>query len=140
MAELAGKFAGVVLVTVPAESVQPLLADLETLQAEGLLEVTAEQAKSTSGDGTTRLLSLELVGQDHPGIVHDISHVLASHNISIDELETEVSPAPQGGNLFTARASLEFPADVSVEDVRAALEDVAHDLMVDLELSADANP
>ena len=139
MAERAGKFAGVVLVTVPASSVQPLLNDLETLRAEGLLQITAEQASTDSTDEATQRLSLELVGQDHPGIVHDISEVLASRNISIDELETEVGSAPQGGSLFTARASLELRADVSIDDLKAALEDVAHDLMVDLELSSDKN-
>jgi glycine cleavage system regulatory protein len=80
---------------------------------------------------------LELIGQDHPGIVHEISHVLAMQNISIEELETSVAPAPQGGNLFIANAVLELRDGSDLEALRAALEAVAHDLMVDLDLIVD---
>ena len=79
-----------------------------------------------------RLVGLDLVGQDHPGIVHDVSAALAGVGVSIDELETEVSPAPQGGDLFTARALLELPDGLDVDEVRAAVEAVTPDLMVDI--------
>ncbi len=135
LAELAGKFAGIVLVQISDAAVDALLGDLEALETQGLLAITAELAAApavvdTSGSQVT----LELTGQDHPGIVHEISHVLAQQGISIDELETAVAPAPQGGNLFLANAVLELPAGTDLASVRDALEAVAHDLMVDLAL------
>ena len=139
MAELAGKFAGIVLVTVPITNATALMADLEELEAHGVLEITAEQAAPDQGGQDAQRCSLELVGQDHPGIVHEVSHVLAGRNVSIDELETEVTPAPQGGQMFTARASLDVPAGIAIDEIRSALEAVAHDLMVDLELSVEPN-
>jgi len=135
LAELAGKFAGIVLVDIAEASVEPLLASLEELDADGLLAITAELAGAEpDGDDATTQVSLELTGADHPGIVHQISRALAELQVSIDELETAVVPAPQGEMLFIANAVLELPPGTGVEAVRAALEAVAADLMVDLEL------
>lgn len=137
LAELAGKFAGIVLVEVADESVEALLADLEMIEAQGLLAITAERAQPMGDPPGSTHVVLELTGQDHPGIVHEISHVLAIQGVSIDELETSVTPAPQGGNLFSARAVLELPQGRDVESLRDALEAVANDLMVDLDLIGD---
>lgn len=137
LAELAGKFAGIVLVDVADDAVEPLLQALEALEADSLLAITAERAAAPpAAEGATHV-SLELTGADHPGIVHQISHALATLNVSIDELETAVTPAPQGGQLFIANAILELPAGTDLDQVRGALESVALDLMVDLELVSD---
>ncbi|MGY9083282.1 MAG: glycine cleavage system protein R [Acidimicrobiales bacterium] len=137
LTELAGKFAGIVLVQVPDSSVEAMLDELGAIETQGLLAITAERATATETSGTASQVVLELIGQDHPGIVHEISHVLAMQNISIEELETSVAPAPQGGNLFIANAVLELRDGSDLEALRAALEAVAHDLMVDLDLIVD---
>lgn len=135
MAELAGKFAGIVLVTAPDSVVEALSNDLEGLEAEGLFEIQVERASDAAAQSsrTTRVL-LELVGQDHPGIVYEVSNALAQKNVSIDELETQVEDAPMGGKLFKATAALEVPKGLSLEDVNDALEAISYDLMVDLQL------
>jgi glycine cleavage system regulatory protein len=82
-----------------------------------------------------RTLELELVGQDRPGIVRDISRALAELGISIRELETEVSSAAMSGeHLFTARAVLQVPRDIATAELRGVLEALANELMVDVEL------
>ena len=81
-------------------------------------------------------LTLSVIGQDHPGIVHEISEKLASLKVSIDQLETEVVPAPQGGRLFRARAELEAPVDIDRAALESQLEAVAHDLMVEVDVQA----
>lgn len=143
MAELAGTFAGIVVVTMPETSVDGLAADLERIESDGLLHVSLAVADGQAlvGEGRRQTapadtkLDLKLVGQDHPGIVHEISQALASRNVSIEELETTVVPAPMGGHLFEAEATLQAPAGVGLEDVQDLLEAVAQDLMVDLDLS-----
>ncbi len=134
MAELAGKFAGVVEVNVADAESESLLADLDQIRADGLLHITAEHASSDSAAAPASVVELRLVGQDHPGIVHEISKALAQRKVSIDELQTETIPAPQGGYLFQANARLELPADVSPEDLENDLEALAHDLMVELDV------
>lgn len=139
MARLAGKFAGIVLVAVPDDRADALTRALEPLGADGLLSVTAERSHAdTDGPvGATRL-SLDLVGADRPGIVHDITRVLAAHHVSIEELHTGTRPAPMSGDmLFEARATMVAPATVAVDELRSVLEQLANELMVDIALSTD---
>ena len=139
MAELAGKFAGIVQATVGDSKATELIDALESLEAKGLLHITAAvaAADTASNAPTGDRIRLNLVGQDHPGIVHEVSGVLAANAVSIDELETETVPAPQGGSLFKATAVLELPEGLSADTLHDALEAVAHDLMVDLYLEHD---
>jgi glycine cleavage system regulatory protein len=135
MAELAGKFAGIVLVTVPDERVDDLVASLDRLRADGLLDVRAERATPGTHPSTTRF-QLDLVGSDRPGIVREISRALAACGASIDELSTATRDAPMaGGVLFEAHAVVHLSPDVDPGQVQAALEAVANELMVDLRLS-----
>jgi glycine cleavage system regulatory protein len=135
MAELAGKFAGIVLVVVPDDQVEAFTAAMGPLH--GLLDVTVQRATGEAeAEGTTRL-TLELLGSDHPGIVSDISAALAAHGISIESLVTDTREAPMAGTmLFEARAELELPAGTDIEVLRAALEDLASELMVDIDLGS----
>lgn len=136
MAHLAGKFAGILRINVPQSRVAKLTQALESLNETGL-QVAVEQGRETAPP-TRRILHLELVGQDHPGIVHDIAHALAASRISIEELTTETRSASMGGGtLFEARASLAVPESVSLEDVRASLEALADELMVDIHLEQE---
>lgn len=140
MAQLAGKFAGIVLVDVPSGAVDALRGDLDALGAGGLLAVAVtpagdgEVGPSAPGDPGTPLM-LHLIGHDQPGIVREVSEALATHDVTIDELRTSVSDAPMaGGLLFRADAIVRVPDSVGEDAVRAALEAIAAHLMVDLEL------
>lgn len=136
MARLAGKFAGIVVVTVPDEHVDALGASLEAVQALGLLDVRVAIASSNSTSRESTMLQLHLVGQDRPGIIRDIASALAARNISIEELETSASSAPMSAEqLFEAHATLRLPADVDLDALRAALEGIANELMVDLDVN-----
>lgn len=140
MARLGGKFAGIVMITVPNRSAPALLADLEPLERDGLLDITVETANPEAGSGPSIELLLDLVGLDRPGIVHDVSHALASRQVSIEELQTETASAPMaGGMLFRASARLRAPADVSIDELRSALEDLANELLIEIDLTEDLN-
>jgi glycine cleavage system regulatory protein len=55
--------------------------------------------------------------------------------VNVEELTTDRSSAPMSGDmLFSARARLHAPADLDLAVLRAGLERIAHDLMVDLSL------
>lgn len=135
MARLAGKFAGIVCLEVPAESIAALEAELELLDAEGL-RLTIEHGQAQA---EPRSFALELVGLDRPGIVRDISAVLARHRISIDELETDIEQAAMSGELlFRAQARLLLPDEAALAALRADLEALADELMVDLAVDTDS--
>lgn len=138
LTQLAGKFAGIVLVTAPDASTDAFIADLEPLREQGLLDITAARATREERSDAVRRLSLHIVGVDQVGIVHDVSHTLASLGVSIENLETTTSSAPMSGEtLFTADAVIAVPPSTSAEAVAEALERLAHQLMVDIELHTD---
>jgi glycine cleavage system regulatory protein len=135
MSRMAGKFAGIVRADVPAERAGELAAALAALEARGL-RVVVEDSGVAKQPGGLRGLRLELVGDDHPGIVRDVSHALAQRGINVEELSTECISAPMSGEpLFKATADLRIPADLSIDELRATLEELAHDLMVDITLA-----
>jgi glycine cleavage system regulatory protein len=136
LSRLAGKFAGIVLVTVPNERVGALVAELTGLTAEGL-QVVVERTDEPAEQESQRL-GLELLGADRPGIVAEISSALAERDVSIEELSTDVRDAPMaGGALFEARAVLVAPSSLSTDQLREVLEALADELMVDVTLSDD---
>jgi glycine cleavage system regulatory protein len=134
MARLAGQFAGIVHVQVADEQVEALVAAMRGLDAAGLrVDVTPA---ASPGPAAGRVLALELVGQDKPGIVRDVSRALAERGVGIEEFESEVaSGAMSGEALFRARARLRVPDSVSADELRRAMEALANELMVDLELA-----
>ncbi|MGD8345700.1 MAG: ACT domain-containing protein [Lysobacterales bacterium] len=134
MLSLAGQFAGILLAELPEERSDAFLDALSALQADGI-HVTARTAPGSSEDNDTRAVALELVGQDRPGIVHDISEVLARHAVNVHELETTVQSASMSGErLFLAHARVFIPAATDTDKLREELEDLANELMVDLSL------
>ncbi len=135
MAHLAGKFAGIVQITVPDARADALIGALQPLEQGGLLTITVARADHGSDRSHQRVMTLSLVGQDRQGIVHDVSHALAAVGANIQELETSTSDAPMsGGTLFHANATLAVPDAVSAEELRSVLEDLANELMVDIDL------
>ena len=135
LAELAGKFAGIVVVGVPAERVDELTAALGEL--DGLLEVSAhpgiEDLAGVSEDPGSRRLTVDLLGNDHPGIVREVSSVLSRHDLSIETMTTGTREAPMaGGLLFEAHVVVRVPAESDTAALRADLERLAAELLVDI--------
>lgn len=134
LSRLGGKFAGIVLVSVPETEVDALVAELSALDG---LQVLAERTAEPDARESLRF-QLELLGDDHPGIVAEISASLAESHVSIEELTTDVREAPMsGGTFFEARAVLVAPPSTDTESLRYQLEAIAKDLMVDVRLSDD---
>jgi glycine cleavage system regulatory protein len=133
MAHLAEKFAGIAKVEIPAGKVLSFKKALMALEAEGF-RVTVEEAKVGAPPGGT-MLTLDLMGPDHPGIVHDISHCLAERGVSVEEMETDIRQAPMGGGtLFYAQARVRSPTSLNEQELRDALEGLTAALMVDITL------
>ena len=88
MSRLGGQFAGILRVEVPSENESPLVAALKKLESRGLAVVVhPDQPKPLPT--STRQSVLEIVGQDRPGIVREISHALAGFGVNVEELPTE---------------------------------------------------
>jgi glycine cleavage system regulatory protein len=135
MSRLGGHFAGILRVEVPGENEPALVAGLKKLESRGLTVVVhPDQPKPIPA--SPRQSVLEIVGQDRPGIVREISHALASFGVNVEELHTEcASAAMSGETLFKARARLSLPESCDTAQIREKLERIAADLIVEVSLA-----
>lgn len=133
MTELAGVFAGVALVRLPEDGAESFPAAFEPLREQGLLEVLLRPAVDELAPEAPTV-ALDVVGADRPGIVHEVSHLLASLGVGIVDLQTwSESAAMAGGDLFRATALVRLPDGVTAHDLTDALEELPDNLMVDLD-------
>lgn len=134
MAHLAGEFAGIVRVSVPDSSSSSLKSALADLSADGI-DVTLHAGEASISPSERRLARLELTGLDHTGIVLEVTRALSQHNVNINNLETRVFPGSMGGEpMFTASADMILPPDLDKDDLCDALELIANDIMVEIDL------
>lgn len=137
MAQLAGQFAGILLVTVDKARTDELLAALRALDGAGLT-VSAHPAPGATPPPGAHQVFLELTGDDRVGIVRDVARILAERGVNVEELESDVTSAPMSGEpLFFARAVLRVPASLPLSELRTALESLGSELMVDLATGDD---
>lgn len=130
MCRLGGEFAGIVRITVPKAQRQALEAALGKLV--GLTIVVRGDEPVQSGAPAV-MVSLEVMGQDRPGIVREITRALSAQSINVEELATECVSAPMSGEaLFQARAKISVPANVPLDKLRQSLESGLAGLTVEL--------
>ena len=135
MSRLGGQFAGILRVEVPAENEQRLVSALEGLDRQGL-SIIVQPDLTVPSPEPSRLQSLEIVGQDRPGIIRQIARALAEQGVNVEELQSEcASAAMSGETLFKARARLSIPASCDSEKIRRRLEEIAEDLIVEIALA-----
>jgi glycine cleavage system regulatory protein len=133
MSRLGGKFAGILLVDVGTDHRDALVRALQGLSHQGLRVQVEPSTKHTPP--STKPVRLELLGQDRPGIVRDVSRALSQRGVNVERLNTECISAPMSGEmLFKASAELQLPAGVKLAELRASLETIANELMVDIVL------
>lgn len=134
MARLGGEFAGIVRVSVPDDQTLALQDALLQLDKEGIDITVRVSDPMPSIHGIHA--ELELTGTDQPGILQDVSSVLAQYEVNIDELHTEVFKGSMSGEaLFLVKADMILPEKLSLSVLSEALEMIAGDLMVDIRLS-----
>jgi glycine cleavage system regulatory protein len=136
MAQLAGQFAGILRVEVPDARVPALVEALRRLDALGLRLVVEAAPARPAPPERPRRMELDVVGLDRPGIVREIARALVEHGVNIDELVTDRTSAAMSGELlFRSRARLAVPARTDAAQLRARLEKVAADLVVQVSLA-----
>lgn len=132
MAQLAGKFAGIVKIGVAHGQAAKLQHALLKINQ---LKITVEVSEASQLALATRRLKLALVGNDRIGIVKEVSQVLAHHAVNVESLETHTSSAPMSADtLFHAVAELTAAASLDASALTRELERISNDLMVDITL------
>lgn len=131
LAQLAGKFAGIVRVEVDELNAGSLQAAVERLPHLKVAVTKASGASVPAG----RKLTLELVGNDRLGIVKEVTAVLAKHAVNVEKLSTRTESGPMSsGMLFRADAELTAPSALDARTLKGDLEAISNDLMVEIAL------
>jgi glycine cleavage system regulatory protein len=134
LSHLAGKFAGIVLVTLPAAAAESLEADLKKLSESGL-SVRVSDADGTAPNKPTTQVRLEVIGPDRPGIIREISQALAKRTISVVELVSDITPAPMTNEpLFQATIKIVGTESYDEDELLDTLDLIAEEMTVDIDL------
>ncbi|MFO1117359.1 MAG: ACT domain-containing protein [Beijerinckiaceae bacterium] len=135
LARLSGKFAGIVLVGAPPEKAQAIAGALEGLAVEGLKVTVESGAEPVAAAAPGERLDLEIVGNERPGIVRDLTQALKALGANIEEFSSGLESAPfTGQDMFRAKARVTLPAGLKPAEVGRTLERLAGEIMVDLTL------
>lgn len=138
MSRLGGEFAGILRISVPEENMASLESGLKALGKQDIAVAIRKGGNEPPLPG--KKARLELVGQDQTGIVLEITRILAGRNVNVEELHTEVFTGSMTGEaMFSAHAEIVLPVELKFDDLREALEDIAQDIMVDIELTRAEN-
>ncbi len=130
MCRLGGEFAGILRVEVPSEKKAALLGALQGISG---LKVIVGSGESKALAKNARETKMEIIGQDRPGIVREISSALARAGVNVEEFSSEVvSGAMSGEAIFKASARLQLPEGCDLLSLRMELEKIAADLLVDV--------
>lgn len=134
MSHMAGKFAGILRVSIDEEKSNTLVSALASLSSSGIV-VNAEHSKDAGDTISSKDLTLNLVGNDRPGIVREVSQTLAKLGVNVLELTTNCESAAMSADpLFRTVAHLRVPQDFESDELTDALEAISNDLMVEINL------
>jgi glycine cleavage system regulatory protein len=131
-ARLAGKFAGILLVQLPDESVIPLESALARLAPSGL-RISIDRGAAAEAKRSARTVKLDVVSAERPGIVRDVTQALTRLGVNIEDFASGLEGEPfTGALMFHATARLSVPEGLRLDELRRALEKLAAEIMVDL--------
>ena len=133
LSRLAGEFAGTVHLEVPPDRADAVAAALRELETAGLQIAIAQSAAGSPAAGW-RGVTLELVGADRAGIVSQLTRRLAERGVSIEHLHTEKLGTADGSVRFKVNAHLLVPQALGNDTMRADLEGLASEMMLDIAL------
>ena len=137
MAQLSGKFTGIVEISLPEEQVSVLTQELKALSSEGI-SLLAEAVVSEPPQAVLNSGEVSILGLDRPGIVNEISTALASQNINVEEFHSLVEAAPMSGQpLFKAELAIGIPAAVNLQELNEKLDAISQNLDVECMLKVD---
>ncbi|WP_028672647.1 glycine cleavage system protein R [Saccharospirillum impatiens] len=130
LSTMAGRFAGIVRVNLDSGQLESLRGSTQALSKKGL---SIQIEVGDSEDPALHHHRIAVVGNDRTGIVAEVTRKLATMNINLVDVHTDVEPASMsGGVLFRAELELGLTDEQNLDSVIQGLEGLSADLMVDV--------
>ncbi len=131
MAQLAGKFAGILRVSIAVEQIAALSAALRA-ETDWQIQIATELLEPQPS-AYTRSIQISLMAHDRVGIVRELSAILAASAVNVQKLTTFCASAPMSGEqLFNAMVEAEAEPSLNLAALKIALEGLSDDAMVDV--------
>jgi glycine cleavage system regulatory protein len=138
MSQLDGKFAGLARISVQEDKLASLKEALVTF-SENKFALNIEDVEK-SATAELNKYRLSILGNDRPGIVHEVTATLASHQINLLEMSSNVSPAAMtGAPMFSCDAIVEVATELDISAVDSQLTEIADELGVDIQFDELSN-
>jgi glycine cleavage system transcriptional repressor len=136
---LGGDFAMLMFVTAAEEDLERMRAALDELHFVKFdVQTRLSEAAEPQVEIGAQTCAITVMGADHMGIIYEITRYLADQGINVETMNTEVVAAPMSGSpLFTMSAVVRVPTNLSIDDVREALEYIGDEVGVDTQVFTD---
>ncbi|WP_438863638.1 glycine cleavage system protein R [Neptunicella sp.] len=135
LSKMAGQFAGIIQVMLPDDQIDSFHTAVNNISD---LRCVVHEDISEFQPGETRTATVDIMGNDKPGIVQEITAALHHAGANVLKMQSHCESAPNwGGELFKAEILIGVPAELSLDEVQERLEDIANDLVVELQLKRD---
>ena len=132
MARLAGQFAGIVRIECPVGQ-RGRTARRTPAHRASPVSPSRPCANPSEEPVKRRTLVVDVVGNDRPGIVRDLSAAIAKAGGNVEELTTGLESAPMSGHpMFRAHGVISIPENAETSALTTAIESLGGDLTVDV--------
>lgn len=136
MTKLAGKFAGIVQISITEEQIGNLKASLKSLSNDEF-SILIDDITQDANLEEYELIRLSIIGLDRPGIVHEVAQALAQKRINVTRMHSIIESAPMTGEpLFKAEVTIQKPTEVDIESLHEALDIISNNLAIDWNLES----
>jgi glycine cleavage system regulatory protein len=134
LSRLAGKFAGIIRVNIPLKNLSALEAELSKISNNNFKFVTEHLDVEFESEAPNQYqFSMDIVGNDREGIVHDVTQTLAQLNVNVEDMSSEYGEAAMSSEkIFRAKAQLSAPKSLQLNQVQEALEALTNELIIEL--------
>ncbi|WP_339673605.1 ACT domain-containing protein [Dasania marina] len=133
LTRLGGQFTGIVRIEINEDAVDDLENALQGLAVKGITYTLSANHASVSSEELFPV-NFKVTGDDRPGIVKELSALMANCGANIESLNTYISHAPwSGGLLFTMEGSATLPPTLGKGHLRSKLEGISDDLIVEID-------
>ncbi len=138
MAQLGGEFAVLLLVTGPDAALERVESHKPRVEEQLGLTCYSKRTSPSAPARDSLGYRMRVSGIDRPGIVQQVSGVLAQRSINVTSLSSRVANAPLTGTpMFYLDASLQVPGGVALSELRRALASTCDEENLDFSLEAD---
>lgn len=127
MARMAGRFAGILRVECEDAAVAALEQAVQRVEG---LSVQLQRVEPEDPAGR-QSMEIDVVGNDRPGIIRELSAAIAGAGGNVEELSTTLESAAMAGHpIFHARGVVSLGEAEGAERLVAAIEELGEDLAV----------